>query len=227
MLANLSTDGYDIIPEFLPLEGVARLIITIGDVTSPKRGTNRAGLRNLLEIPAVAELAASAPVRAVVEHVLGPTMFQVRGIFFDKTPGANWRVGWHQDTAIPVAEQFETPGFTGWSIKEGVPHVHAPAEVLDHMLTVRVHLDDTNEANGALRVLRGSHRQGKLDQAAITEWERHNEPVLCNVPRGGALLMRPLLLHSSAPATTPHHRRVIHLEFAAGPLPEPLKWWNP
>jgi hypothetical protein len=31
--------------------------------------------------------------------------------------------------------------------------------------------------------------------------------------------MRPLLLHSSARASTPRHRRVVHLEFAPRELP--------
>jgi hypothetical protein len=36
--------------------------------------------------------------------------------------------------------------------------------------------------------------------------------------------MRPLLLHASSPAQRPGHRRVIHLEFAAGELPGGLEW---
>ncbi len=47
---------------------------------------------------------------------------------------------------------------------------------------------------------------------------------VCVLPRGGALLMRPLLLHASSPATGPGHRRVLHIEYASGPLPGGLKW---
>jgi hypothetical protein len=222
---NLLTDGFRIVPEFLPMEVMGRLI---GEITKEggDSGAERAGLRNLLEIPVVAELAIGTPMRALVEPVLGEAAFPVRGLFFDKTPGANWRVGWHQDLAIAVATRIETPAFTGWSVKEGVPHVHAPASVLERMLTVRVHLDDATGENGALRVLRGSHQHGKLDRATIANWERSGEMVVCTVPRGGALLMRPLLLHSSAPSTSPSHRRVIHLEFAAVPLPGELRWWT-
>jgi hypothetical protein len=37
--------------------------------------------------------------------------------------------------------------------------------------------------------------------------------------------MRPLLLHASSATQTPHHRRVLHLEFApAGLLPPGLAW---
>jgi len=49
---------------------------------------------------------------------------------------------------------------------------------------------------------------------------------ICTVGRGGAVVMRPRLLHASSPVKTASHRRVIHLEFAAGPLPPPLEWYQ-
>ena len=39
-----------------------------------------------------------------------------------------------------------------------------------------------------------------------------------------AVLMRPLLLHSSPAPRLPRRRRVVHLEFAAAPLPHGLEW---
>jgi hypothetical protein len=36
--------------------------------------------------------------------------------------------------------------------------------------------------------------------------------------------MRPLLLHASSAASAPGHRRVIHIEYAAGNLPGGLAW---
>ena len=36
--------------------------------------------------------------------------------------------------------------------------------------------------------------------------------------------MRPLLLHASSASQSPRHRRVIHLEYAADPLPGGLVW---
>jgi hypothetical protein len=38
--------------------------------------------------------------------------------------------------------------------------------------------------------------------------------------------MRPLLLHASASARVPGHRRVIHLEYAAESLPDGLEWYG-
>jgi ectoine hydroxylase-related dioxygenase (phytanoyl-CoA dioxygenase family) len=98
--------------------------------------------------------------------------------------------------------------------------------VLERMLTVRLHLDDCGVDNGPLRVLRSSHAHGWLTDEQIERWEQTGEEVGCLVPKGGALLMRPLLLHASRRAEKPRHRRVIHLEYAADPLPHGLKWFE-
>ena len=158
----------------------------------------------------------------VKSSVLNP--FVVRVLLFDKTPGANWAVGWHQDPAIAVREQIDTPGFSGWSLKAGVLHVHPPAEILARMLTLRLHLDPCGPENGPLRVIPGSHSLGRLSEAEIQRHASNSEAVSCTSPRGGVLAMRPLLLHASSPATQPNHRRVLHLEFACDELPVPLQW---
>ena len=99
-----------------------------------------------------------------------------------------------------------------------------PPQILGSMVTVRLHLDDCSADNGALRVLPGSHLQGELSTEAISAWIRQQQPVTCEISTGGALLMRPLLLHASAPAKNPSHRRVLHVEYAATELPNGLKW---
>ena len=164
---------------------------------------------------------------ALSNPINGPTKresFVVRGLLFDKTPEANWRVAWHQDVTIAVREQRPVPGFGPWSVKDGIPHTHAPAGLLERMVTLRLHLDDCDESNGALRVLTGSHRSGKLDAKAIEEWKTQGPVEPCLAQAGDALFMRPLLLHASSPADSPRHRRVIHLEFAVDELPAGLAW---
>jgi ectoine hydroxylase-related dioxygenase (phytanoyl-CoA dioxygenase family) len=179
------------------------------------------------ELPIVRELVNSAQIRNLVEPVLGKEAFPVRSLFFDKTPDANWKVAWHQDLSIAVKEQMEVEGFGPWSMKAGVLHVQPPASVLEQMLTVRVHLDDCDLDNGPLQVLACSHGSGRLDAEAIANWRQRGTAIPCTVPSGGVVLMRPLILHASSPATKPKHRRVIHLEFSASPLPTGLKWAFP
>jgi len=49
---------------------------------------------------------------------------------------------------------------------------------------------------------------------------------VCAIGVGGALLMRPLLLHASSPSRAPEHRRVIHLDFAGVRLPAGMSWFS-
>ena len=103
-------------------------------------------------------------------------------------------------------------------------HVQAPAEILEGMVTVRLHLDACRKENGALRVLPGSHTAGRLTPEQIQAFRKQAAEVACETGLGSALLMKPLLLHASSPATQPGHRRVVHLEYACEPLPNGLEW---
>ena len=106
--------------------------------------------------------------------------------------------------------------------------MHAPSEVLTRMITVRLHLDDCGPENGPMRALPGSHSMGRLTPTQVSTWtaEASRKAVSCVVPAGGAFIMSPLLLHASAVATAPGHRRVIHLEYAAKELPGGLEWFQ-
>jgi ectoine hydroxylase-related dioxygenase (phytanoyl-CoA dioxygenase family) len=179
--------------------------------------------RNLFYAPIVRELATSRPVRAIVDAILGPECFAVRGIFFNKTKESNWKVVWHQDLTIAVRQRREVDGFGPWTEKSGVSHVQPPAEIMSRILAIRLHLDESGPDNGPLRVVAGSHRKGRLSSRQVANWDK-SSCVTCIVPKGGALIMRPLLLHASSSCTVPKPRRVIHFEFAAEELPEGLEW---
>jgi ectoine hydroxylase-related dioxygenase (phytanoyl-CoA dioxygenase family) len=184
-----------------------------------------AGFRGLAQlVPSVRELARSPELRALVETGLGANARLVRSIYFNKSRETNWQVAWHQDLAIAVQDKVEIDGFVSWTLKEGVPHVQPPEGILDRMLTVRLHLDPADESNGALWVVPGSHRLGRVRAGdAATMAERMGKH-LCAVNAGDALLFKPLLLHASRKATSPQPRRVIHLEFADIELPAPMQW---
>lgn len=123
----------------------------------------RGGLRNLLDVPEMRELATSEPIMKLVQSVLGGTAFPVRGILFDKQDGANWKVPWHQDVTIAVTSRIEIEGYGPWSIKSNVLHVQPPSSILENMLSVRLHLDDCPKTNGALRVVLNSHKIRKIE----------------------------------------------------------------
>jgi ectoine hydroxylase-related dioxygenase (phytanoyl-CoA dioxygenase family) len=219
-------DGFAIVPAIIDASEVAALIAAFEEIPIDSALQRRGGIRNLLEAaPEVRELAASRWVRGIVDAILGKQAFLVRGILFDKTPEANWKVPWHQDVTIAVAGREEIDGFGPWSVKAGgVLHVQPPAHILGNMLSVRIHLDPCGEENGALKVLPGSHRLGKLPESDAVRMGAENRAVVCVANIGDAVLMRPLLLHASSASSSPKHRRVIHLDFAAASLPVPLRW---
>ena len=216
---RIADDGFELVAGLVDRATRLALIEAVGDVDA-------AGRRNMLATAAVAELASSCQLLELVRSHTRGVPRAVRAIWFNKSPEANWLVAWHQDLAIAVRERIETPEFGGWSVKEGVPHVQPPAEILEKMLTVRIHLDDADEENGALRVLPGTHTLGRLEAERVTILRSERDEVVCTAQAGDALLMRPLLLHASGRSTSDRPRRVLHLEYAAEELPGGLKWCN-
>jgi hypothetical protein len=220
---EIEQNGFAIRKAVLSPQLVDSLINTISNLAQTDK--RHGGIRNLLnKLPAVRELTNSISIKSLVHPILGPNFFPVRAIFFDKVPEANWGVAWHQDLTIAVKEKIEVPGFSSWSKKEGIVHVHPPMEILQQMLTVRIHLDGADENNGALWVVPSSHNQGRLGEEQLAQLTK--DSYLCRVDVGDVLVMRPLLLHSSRKSTHPYHRRVIHLDFANQPLPAPLQWFE-
>ena len=231
MAADFNRDGFALVAAVQSEAEVSALAAAIAQLTTATADARERdgayGLRNLLrDCAEVRALARSEKLGALLTEHLGRDAFPVRALFFDKTPAANWRVPWHQDLTIAVAERIEIPGFGPWSVKDGVVHVQPPRQILENMIALRLHLDDCGADNGPLRVVPGSHRDGKLSAAEIVEARERCEPVTCEARRGAVLLLRPLLLHSSSPARRPGHRRVLHLEYAATELPGGLRWFE-
>ena len=231
--AAVERDGFAVVPDVIDEREISRLLSALGRAEHTAGARSRGSVyavRNLLDaVPEVGEIINASRVRPLVEVVLGASCFVVRSMLFDKTPEANWKVAWHQDLSIAVRARLEAEGFGAWSEKAGVTHVQPPVEVLERMCALRLHLDASDEANGPLRVIPGSHARGRLNAEMraemIEQAQKRSEAISCLVPRGGALLMRPLLLHASSASRSPQqHRRVIHLEFAAARLPAGLEW---
>jgi ectoine hydroxylase-related dioxygenase (phytanoyl-CoA dioxygenase family) len=229
LFEDIERNGFTVVSDLLEPEFVILLTSEVSRLSSHRTARLRNGqmfavrdLRNAL--PIVEEIANRLRVCALVEPMITGKARLVRAIFFDKVPAANWKVGWHQVVTITVKQRVDVDGFTAWSKKGGVVHVNAPAAVLQNIITLRLHLDAADEGNGALKVIPGSHRLGKLSPREIGESKARSSPVACSVPAGGALAMRPLLIHASSPSLRPDHRRVIHLEFSGTVLPGGLEW---
>jgi ectoine hydroxylase-related dioxygenase (phytanoyl-CoA dioxygenase family) len=185
----------------------------------------RAGFRHGLQrSEELRVLGASLQVAQYPKEILGPEAGAVKLTGFDKNAKANWTVPWHQDLTITVREKLIVPGFGPWSVKGGLPHVQPPTEVLAQIVALRLLLDNTGEDNGALHVLPGTHRLGRLSDHEARSLVSVEDVITCPVPAGGVMLMSPLLLHASSPAVMPVRRRVLHFEYAAFELPGGLRW---
>jgi ectoine hydroxylase-related dioxygenase (phytanoyl-CoA dioxygenase family) len=185
------------------------------DLPSTDYQHSRAGIRHVLHNPAVAALARDSRMLGLARDILGIHALPFRATLFDKSSDSNWLITWHQDTALPLAERREAPGWGPWSVKEGVIYAHAPADALSQIPALRLHLDDCTVDNGPLRVLPGTHSMGVLSDDLILGLATIQSPVECLIPQGGVLAMRPLLVHASSKSQSQKPRRVLHIEYAA------------
>ena len=149
--------------------------------------------------------------------------FLVKAMYFDKPATHNWYVTWHQDIPINVKEKIETPGYHGWTNRDGVVSVSPPDAINQNRFAVRIHLDDADRNNGALKILSGSHKK-TLKNEEIQLISQNSVASHCEVYAGGVHLLKPLLLHASAKSVNQKPRRVIHLEFASMELAGELEW---
>ena len=186
--------------------------------------TSRAGNR-LSGIPALTKLlSADRPIGRLAASQLGPAARPVRGLLFNKTPATNWALGWHQDRTIAVRGRIETSGFTNWTVKSRMLHVEPPFDLLERMLTLRVHLDPVGEANAPLLIAPGSHRLGKIPETQIAQTVQHLGTVTCLANRGDIWLYATPILHASEAATEPASRRVLQVDYSSDQLPGGLEW---
>lgn len=214
--------GYEMIGEFLSHDQLVSINSEIEAVELPSK---TGGIRNAdKKFYSVGELANSEQLNTQAKKYLAGPASLVRAILFNKTPENNWLVTWHQDRTVAVSEKFEKNEWGPWSIKDGVFHVQPPVEILNQMVTFRIHLDDTNLENGCLRVLPKSQELGILDHGFIKEYVQNHSSVICEAPKGSVLVMRPHILHSSSKALSPSQRRVLHLEYSSFELPSGVAW---
>ena len=230
-MTRLEADGFAVVENV----GSPDALTALREAFAAPVADGAGGVRNVLrDVPAARAAAVSNAVQALVKPILGGDCFAVRGILFDKTAdGANWKVPFHQDLSVAVSRRPDNPppDWGAWTEKAGVAHGQPPAALLARMLTVRLHLDDCGIENSPLRVLPGTHRHGRLSPPQIAAFRESVPEVACTVDVGGAVVMRPLLLHASSPVmgtTAGARRRVLHVEYAPADatFPEGLDWYE-
>lgn len=171
-------------------------------------------------------LASGSALGSIAASALGTRCRPVRAILFDKTPRSNWSLAWHQDRTICVKKRVNVEGFGPWTMKGGMHHVAPPFEVLARMVTLRAHLDDVPVTNAPLLIAPGSHTVGRVPVGEIDQVVRRCGARACLADAGDVWLYAAPILHASEAATTPDHRRVLQVDFAAGELPGGLEWFG-
>ena len=206
------TNGYAVCEQvFEPREMTA--LADVLEVAELPR--TKAGARHLLFLPNVRRVAGDVRLLDLARRFVGNGAVPFRATLFDKSPSANWLIVWHQDTALPLRERVDAAGWGAWSMKGGVVYAHAPAPVLETIVALRLHLDDSTASNGPLRVLPGSHRLGVLTDDQVHDLATRTASVDCLTGAGGVVAMRPLTVHASSKSADDKPRRVLHIEYAA------------
>ncbi|MEX6687087.1 phytanoyl-CoA dioxygenase family protein [Danxiaibacter flavus] len=224
---GLNERGFATVRNIYSADDIERILNVIDSAEKSKetfrRSTELFAIRQFLkELPEILEIIFNSRLHAVLKNFFKGNYFVVKSIYFDKPKTSNWYVSYHQDLTISVDKKNEMAGFGPWTVKQNQFAVQPPLEILQQILTIRIHLDETSGDNGALRVVPGSHLKGIYRPEAI-DWNIEKE-VVCAVPQGGIMLMRPLLLHSSGRTINDMPRRVIHIEFSDLELPAGLRW---
>lgn len=204
----MNETGFVIVPNLLSTRSVEEVSRRCEDME-----VNGAGTRNLLDFDWVRGLSQRIREHPVISRLVPKGGVAAQCTYFKKTPEKNWLVPLHRDESIPVRAKFESDHWGGWSLKEGTWFARPPRSVLSNLVAVRVHLEENNSSNGALQLVPGSHKSFKLSEP----------PQICVVPKGGALVMSPLVLHASSKSSK-GRRRVLHFLYGPKQLPNPADW---
>ena len=220
-------NGFTTINDIYSKEEVETIISTINQADTSKetfrKSTDLFAIRQFLrELPDVIKLVFSDNLKSIISQLFGQDFFVVKSIYFDKPESSNWYVSYHQDLTISVDKKLEIENFGPWTTKQDQFSVQPPTDILENNFTIRIHLDETDENNGALKVVPKSHLK-KIYRPETINWETETETI-CKVKKGGIMIMKPLLLHSSSRTTNIKKRRVVHIEFSNQQLPTGLNW---
>jgi len=221
-LLDFEKDGVEIRRALISSDTIKSVI---ADINLENNKLKKYGVRNLeKKFQSISKLANDETILSIARNLLNDQVSLIRAIFFDKTPGKNWFVTWHQDKTVTLNKKITLDGWGPWSIKDEVHHVQPPIAVLNSMVTIRIHIDPSDENNGCLKVIPGSYKRGILKQKDIDELVLNARAVPCIVEASDAVIMRPHILHSSSKANEPSHRRVVHLEYSSYALPDGASW---
>ncbi|WP_427872259.1 phytanoyl-CoA dioxygenase family protein [Flavobacterium sp. MMS24-S5] len=227
---EISAEGFSIINNVFTENEIQNLISLIENKTADnqenttfRKSQDLFAIRQFhKEIPETLPFIFNEKLQDIIESTFGEGFFITKSIYFDKPEKSNWFVAYHQDLTISVDQKIEAENFENWTVKQNQFAVQPPTEILENNFTIRIHIDKTTKENGALKVINNSHSKGIL-RIENLDFETEKETI-CEVEKGGIMIMKPLLFHASNKTTNNERRRVIHIEFSKQQLPNGLEW---
>jgi len=224
---DLEQSGFVLCRSVVEEAGRIRLATLLGLDARTESVVYRSGAafaaRALLDkVPELAACLAEEGLDALASTLLGGAAFPVDAIYFDKNTRANWAVPGHQDRVMPVLNERGE----AHRVKEGIAYAELDQVTLARLLALRLHFDATDARRGALAVVPGSHRSGRLTDVQVGEvsWQSY---VPCRAEAGDIMALRPLLLHRSSPFQGDGQRRVLHVVYATHAPAAPFRWRVP
>ncbi|WP_433780146.1 phytanoyl-CoA dioxygenase family protein [Flavobacterium anhuiense] len=227
---QIDSEGFSIINNVFTENEIENLISLIDNKT--KNDSDNSTFRKSEDLFAIRQFHKEVPetlpfifnekLQNIIESIFGKGFFITKSIYFDKPEKSNWFVAYHQDLTISVDQKIEIENFENWTVKQNQFAVQPPTEILENNFTIRIHIDKTTKNNGALKVINNSHSKGIL-RIENLDFEKEKETI-CEVEKGGIMIMKPLLFHASNKTTNNERRRVIHIEFSRQQLPNGLEW---
>lgn len=228
MKNEITSEGFTIINNVYTENEIEKIIFLIEKKT--ENNTENATFRKSQDLFAIRQFHKEIPetldfifnqnLKDIIENTFGKGYFITKSIYFDKPEKSNWFVAYHQDLTISVNKKIEIENFENWTVKQNQFAVQPPTAILEKNFTIRIHMDKTTKDNGALKVINNSHSKGIF---RVENLEIENETI-CEVEKGGIMIMRPLLFHASNKTTNNERRRVIHIEFSNQQLPDGIDW---
>lgn len=159
------------------------------------------------------DLCHEARILDYVQDLLGEDLICWGTHYFCKLPGDGKPVSWHQDASF-------------WPL--------SPSKTV----TVWLAIDDADEANGAMRILPGTHHQGQVAFSrsaeaennvlgqTVNELDRYDvDPVYIELKTGQISLHTDWVLHGSEPNRSQRRRCGLTMRFVS-PDVEGLEGWN-
>lgn len=189
--------------------------------------TGEPSMGNLLNRSDVVRgLAFDQDILNLVKNIIGAQAVPVTAFFLNKTQQNNWALPWHQDIKVAVDAFAEAEGYSGWTNESGIMHVIPPSHFLDKMLSVRFNLDDSDDENGGLQVLPGTHKEGMLTNEALTHKINTIAPLLCASPVRSITVLKALTIHRSDVSQTLRNRRILQIEYCGERLHHNLNFYD-